>query len=241
MNHVIPLMQREWLQHRFAWALMLLLPATIAVLALTFGEVVLDETDVPLEMPIAMALASLAGGVGVTFAVVALSSLILMAGLARRDHGDRSVEFWMSLPTSHPASFAVPLLVHLLLLPAVALAVGLVAGLLVSVPVITRTVGFGAWLALPWGDVLTAALAVTGRVLAGLPLALLWLSPMMMAVVLLGAWVGRWAIVLLGRPGRRCCWRACPEAPGARSQPRRPSSTLRFTVPRSAGPPTCSA
>ena len=63
MNHVIPLMQREWLQHRFACALMLLLPATIAVLALTFGEVVLDATDVRLEMPVARARASLAGGV----------------------------------------------------------------------------------------------------------------------------------------------------------------------------------
>lgn len=198
MKHVIPLMQREWLQHRFAWSLMLLLPVAIALLATSVGQIMIDEPDLPAELPIGLALGSLAGGVGVTFTVVALSSLILMSGLARRDHGDRSVEFWMSLPTSHSASLAVPLLVHLLLLPAVALGVGLVAGVLVSLPVLARTVGFDAWLALPWPQLMAAALAIVGRILAGLPLALLWLSPLVLALVLLGAWVGRWGFVILG-------------------------------------------
>jgi len=197
MTHLIPLMQREWLQHRFAWSLMLLLPPALALLPLTFGEVRIDDVELHSGLPIVLALGSLAAGIGVTFGVVLVSSLILMAGLARRDHGDRSHEFWLSLPTGHAESLAVPLLMHLLVLPAVALLVGLLSGIVVSLPVVTRGAGWAQWLALPWPALLGAALAFAGRLLAGLPLALLWLSPLILLLVLLGAWVGRWGVVIL--------------------------------------------
>lgn len=197
MTYLMPLMQREWLQHRFAWALMMLLPLALALLPLTFGEVRIDDVELTAQLPVALALGSLAGGVGVTFIVVMLSSLILMTGLARRDHGDRSNEFWLSLPIGHAQSLAVPLLIHLFVLPALALIVGLVAGVVVSLVVITRGFGFEAWLALPWAELLTADLALVMRMLVGLPLALLWLSPLILLLVLLGAWVGRWGVVIL--------------------------------------------
>jgi hypothetical protein len=57
------------------------------------------------------------------FVILWVSSLIIVSGLARRDHGDRSNEFfWMSLPVGHGTSLAVPLAVHLLLVPAAVLA-----------------------------------------------------------------------------------------------------------------------
>jgi hypothetical protein len=59
-------------------------------------------------------------------------------------------------------------------------------------------VGLGAWFALPWGAILAGTLAAAARLLAGLPLAVLWLSPLILAVVLATAWFRRWAWVVLG-------------------------------------------
>jgi ABC-2 type transport system permease protein len=121
----------------------------------------------------------------------------LVQSLARRDHADRSVEFWLSLPTSHTASLAAPLVTHLLLVPAAALVLGLAGGTLASAVLVTRFEGFGAWLALPWGALLAAALSLVLRVIAGLPLALLWASPIVLAVVLANAYLKRWGLPAL--------------------------------------------
>jgi ABC-2 type transport system permease protein len=43
-----------------------------------------------------------------------------------------------------------------------------------------------------------ATLAFMARLLAGLPLALLWLSPLILLVVLTTAWFKRWAWVIIG-------------------------------------------
>lgn len=198
MNRILPLMRREWLQHRMAWSLMLLLPLALAVLMVSFGKVQTDPEERELidNAPAVLVFAAMAAGTVITLAVVVVSSMILMAGLARRDHGDRSNEFWLSLPVGHGEALGVPLLVHLLLLPAVAIGVGLMSGLLVSIPLVARTVGFGEWLAQPWGVMLPAVFTLALRMLAGLPLALLWLSPIVLGVVLLGAWFGRWGIVI---------------------------------------------
>ncbi|MBK6471996.1 MAG: hypothetical protein IPF94_15135 [Betaproteobacteria bacterium] len=201
MNKLLPLMQREWLQHRFGWMLMVVVPFAIALLLLSFGQLAIgpDTADrVGNSLPPLLAMASIAGSGAVIFLIAGVTSLIIVAGVARRDHGDRSIEFWLSLPTTHSASLAAPLLVHLLLVPAVALLVGLTGGLLVSLVLVTRVVGIGAWIALPWGDLLPAVLAIAARLLAGLPLAMLWLSPLILLVVLLSAWFRRWAWVILG-------------------------------------------
>lgn len=201
MNKFLALMQREWLQHRFGWALMVAVPLGIALLLLSFGELAIgtDTVDrVGDSLPPLLAMASIAGSGAVIFLVAGISSLIIVAGIARRDHGDRSVEFWLSLPTTHSASLAAPLLVHLLLVPALALLLGLAGGMLVSMVLVTRVVGVGAWFTLPWGDLLPAILAIAARLLAGLPLAILWLSPLILLVVLMSAWFRRWAWVILG-------------------------------------------
>ncbi len=200
MNAFPALIQREWLQHRFGWTLLAGVPLGLALLGLSFGQIELDfdtaERAGP-DFPTMLAMIALGAGTIVTFVILAATSLILLTGLARRDHGDRSVEFWLSLPTSHTASLAAPLLTHLLLVPAAALVVGLAGGWLASVLLVTRLVGFSAWLALPWADLVPAALALVLRGLVGLPLAVLWAAPLLLAVVLANAYLKRWGLPVL--------------------------------------------
>ncbi|MBA4176404.1 MAG: hypothetical protein C0505_07570 [Leptothrix sp. (in: Bacteria)] len=201
MNKMLPLMQREWLQHRFGWMLMVVVPLAIALLLLSFGQLAIgpDTAEkVGDRLPPLLAIAAIAGSGAAIFLIAGVSSLIIIAGVARRDHGDRSIEFWLSLPTTHSASLAAPLIVHLLLVPALALLAGLAGGLLVSLVLVTRVVGVGAWFTLPWGDLLPAVLAIAARLMAGLPLAVLWLSPLILLVVLVSAWFRRWAWVIIG-------------------------------------------
>ncbi|GAB4041550.1 MAG: hypothetical protein Fur0014_12870 [Rubrivivax sp.] len=189
-------MRREWLQHRLGWALMAGLPTALAVLGFGVGELHFDESGPPGHLPSLIALASLGGAIGLHLAIFVITGLIIVTGLARRDHGDRSIEFWLSLPTGHAESLAVPLGVHLLVAPLAGLLVGLASGLVVSLVLVLRVAGFGEWLALPWGLLLGGALTVAARLTLGLVLALLWVAPLMLAVVLLTAWFRRWGLVI---------------------------------------------
>ena len=200
MKRLFPLMQREWLQHRLGWALMLGLPLALGLLAIGFGQIQIDgpgPDSLGRELPMALALGGVAGTMALLLTVVGISSLIIVSGLPRRDHGDRSIEFWLSLPLGHGESLAAPLLVHLVLAPACALLVGLAGGQLVSLLLVSRVAGLGAWLGLPWATLLPATLALALRVLAGLPLAVLWLSPLILLVMLMTAWFKRWGWVIL--------------------------------------------
>ncbi len=194
------LMQREWLQHRFGWALLAGVPVAIILPLLTLGQVNFGEdttAHMAGSMPLFITAASLAATVMVLVGILWSASLIQMSGLARRDHGDRSNEFWLSLPTGDAPSLAAPLLVHLVLVPLAAVAAGLVAGLLVSLVLVTRVTGLASWFTLPWGTLLTAALAGAARLAVGIPLAMLWLLPLIMLTVLAGAWFKRWAVPVL--------------------------------------------
>lgn len=195
MNRFQTLLLREWLQHKFAWSLMVLIPVTLALLLTGVGQVQLDETP-PIELPMLLTLATIAGTSVMLGLIAAIAALITITGLARRDHADRSHEFWLSMPIDHGSAYAAPLLVHLLIVPVVAMAIGWFAGLGLSMVLTSRIAGFGAWLALPWGTLIVGTLSVIGRIAAGLPLALLWLSPLILVVVLLCAWFRRWGLVI---------------------------------------------
>ena len=197
MKQLAPLVQREWLQHRFGWSLLLLAPTALALLLSSFGELQFDAEDLNERLPTSMALATLAGTTTLYFVIMWLTSLIIVTGLARRDHGDRSIEFWLSLPTGHARSLAVPLGVHLLVAPAAALLVGLGSGILLSVVLVTRVSSFSTWLALPWAGLLIAGLAIVARIAVGLVLATLWLAPLIALTVLMTAWFRRWGLVIL--------------------------------------------
>jgi hypothetical protein len=203
MNTFLTLMRREWLQHRFGWSLLVAVPFVLALLLLAFGQLQVEADAIGTvgpALPAMLAAISLIGSVGVTLTIAVLTSAFLVSGIARRDHADRSVEFWLSLPTGHASSLAAPLLMHLLVVPAAAIVVGFAAGLLISLAVVTRMVGFGDWFALPWGAVLPATLAIAARMLAGLPLALAWAAPLVLVVVLANAWLRRWGlpVVVIG-------------------------------------------
>lgn len=200
MKSFLTLLHREWLQHRFGWTVLALAPLGLAVLLLSFGQIQIED-DAARRMgeafPAMLAMASIAGSTALTFAVLWVTSMIMVGGLAHRDHNDCSVEFWLSLPTGHAPSLAAPLLMLLLVVPAAALVIGVLGGYVVSLVVVTRLAGFGAWLSLPWLDIMVGSFAGLLRVLAGLPLATLWLLPLTMALVLFGAWFKRWGLPIL--------------------------------------------
>jgi ABC-2 type transport system permease protein len=118
-------------------------------------------------------------------------------GLARRDHADRSVEFWLSLPIAHSRSLLLPMAVHLVLVPLAALVVGLFTGPLLAGVLLARTHTVADWWALPWLDVAQGALVVLARAVAGWPLMVLWLAPLVVLAMLAFAWLRRWGLVVL--------------------------------------------
>ncbi|CAD5366132.1 conserved membrane hypothetical protein [Rubrivivax sp. A210] len=192
------LMRREWLQHRTGWTLLTLVPLALALVLVAFGEVQFDDDDGLTELPLPLvAMAGIAGGTTLVFLTLLTTSAVILSGLPRRDHNDRSIEFWLSLPVGHAHSLAVPLLVHMLLVPAAALAAGALGGLALSLALVARVAGFADWFTLPWGDLLAASLALGMRLLAGVPLAALWLLPLMLLVMLATALFKRWGLVIL--------------------------------------------
>ena len=78
-----------------------------------------------------------------------------------------------------------------------AVLIGIVGGALLSAAVVGRLAGLDAWLALPWAAIAFAALAATGRLALGITLATFWLLPLILAAVLLQAWLRRWGLVVL--------------------------------------------
>lgn len=200
MRNLIPLMQREWFQHRQAWALLLLVPVALALLLLSVGQIQLDEdmsAMPPQQLSALLAVLTAVISVGVILLVMGGTSLFNAISSPRRDHGDRSFEFWLSLPSGHAESLLAPMLVHLLIVPALAVCAGLLAAVPVSMVVVGRVAGFGHWWALPWDSALPALLAVSLRLLAGLPLAVLWLLPLVLAAMLANAFFRRWGLPVL--------------------------------------------
>jgi hypothetical protein len=200
MNPIYPLMQREWLQHRFAWALLALVPLALALVLVSFGQIEFDDGEadrIGTALPAVMTLVAVAVCTVSAFVVFWVTSVIIATGLARRDHADRSIEFWLSLPVGHVPSLAVPMLVHLVLVPAAALALGLLAGHGLAMVLVARFAGLSAWFGLPWADLFAATLALGLRLLAGLPLATLWLAPLIGLALLAKALAGRWGLPVL--------------------------------------------
>jgi len=200
MNNLLPLMRREWLQHRFAWALLLLVPLALAVLPLTFGDVQLDNevgARTGPELALMVATISIVATTTILFLILWISSVFVAVGTPLRDHADRSIEFWLSLPTGHTVSLVAPMLVHLLLVPAVALAAGWAAGVLVSMLTVTRFESLSGWLSLPWAQLLGATAAAVARLIAGVPLATLWLLPLLLLAMVSNALFKRWGLPVL--------------------------------------------
>lgn len=203
MNPFKTLLLREWMQHHRGWLMLMLAPMLIALLVLAFGQIQIDgmELDGKLagHQPGALLLSMMASAasLGVALAVTGIVAAFQVPGLARRDQQDRSIEFWLSLPVGHAQSLGATLLMHLLLLPWLALGIALVGGQLLAALLVIKTQGLTAWWTMPFGSLLPAILAITLRLVLGTALALLWLAPMILAFMAASAWLKRWGTPVL--------------------------------------------
>jgi len=203
MNRFFTLMQREWLQHRIGWLVLMVLPSLVMLgLSLLDGKALHVQVDgdgtrlPPLsQLPIPLqTLGWLAATAVLAFVLAMLSVLTQLASLARRDIQDRSIEFWRSLPVSDAQAVGAPVLMHFIVLPAMVLLAGSLGALVVGAVAISLQHGFGAWLMQPWWVVMPAALLLVLRMLLGLVLAMAWLSPLLMLTMAASAWLKRWAV-----------------------------------------------
>ena len=197
------LMLREWMQHRSGWLVLMGLPAAAMLLLSLFDghgvqlTVNGDDRSVGSINDLPAALQTIGWSVAtmaVTFVLAALAVLAQLPGLARRDVQDRSIEFWRSLPTSHVQSVGALVLMHLLVLPGLALMAAFVVGQVVALVSIVSQQGAMAWLKQPWWSLLPALLLVAARALFGLLLAVAWLSPVLLLTMAASAWLKRWAV-----------------------------------------------
>jgi ABC-2 type transport system permease protein len=195
----LPLMQREWLQYRFGWALLALIPLGLALLTVGFGQFEFDDglAAKPQALPLLLSVIPAVISPVVMLWVALMTGVIIVVGMMRRDHADRSNEFWLSLPVPHAAAIGVPTLVHLVLVPAAAMLLGWILGQLMAVLLVVRVVGASALAEVPWSATLAATSTLAMRFLAGLPLAVLWALPVVLLIALLGAWFKRWGWVVL--------------------------------------------
>jgi ABC-2 type transport system permease protein len=121
----------------------------------------------------------------------------MATNLARRDVQDRSIEFWLSLPSTHTEHLGAQYLMHALVFPVAALLFGMAAGLLIAPLVLFKWMGMAAVTGAEWGAVLTWIGAMLLPALVALVLASLWLSPVVLGLMALSAWVKRLALPVL--------------------------------------------
>lgn len=188
------LMLREWMQHGRGWIILMTILPAVFLVALPFGSV-----DLPEAMSSKVPLAVVALCVWVTMLTVAtlswLATAFQLPGLARRDQQDRSIEFWLSLPSSHSESIGATVLVHAVLVPMAALVVGAAIGLVLVMPAMMLKVGgLAALMNVPWAQVLWLTLLVLLRLLPGVLLAALWVAPLMLTLMAASAWLKRWGV-----------------------------------------------
>jgi ABC-2 type transport system permease protein len=198
------LVQREWMQHRLGWWLVMAVPLILVLLGAIYSDVNItldsDEDTTVIRTPSAVLLAmgSLGGLALCNLALSWFSSLVQAPGLARRDLQDRSIEFWLSLPVGHAPSIGATLMTHLLLAPWLALLVGAAGGLAVSLVVVAKAWGVAAWFTLPWGALLAGLAATLLRLALGVVLATLWVAPLLLVAMAASAWLKRWGLPLVG-------------------------------------------
>lgn len=190
------LVLREWLQNRWTWLIAVCALPLITLLTMPFGTVDIGSRDH--ELP-ATQLVLLAWALtGLVCAIMAwLTTLFSAAGLARRDSQDRSIEFWLSLPSTHGEHFAAQYLSHAFLFPVGALVAGLLLGLPLALVVVLKVLGASGMAAVQW-------MSVAAGLAAGLPAALLallaaavWLAPMLLLIMAASAWLKRLGIPAL--------------------------------------------
>lgn len=192
MHRFKTLLLREWMQHQRGWLVLMLLPPVLLGLLVPFGTIQIGPMPPTGLMIMALLLVPL-----VVLGIAAAAALIQAPGLARRDQQDRSIEFWLSLPTGHSASVGAPILMHALLVPWLALAVGTVLSLPIGLAVVAKVFGATALSGLPWESLLVAFGTLFLRAVLGVLLACAWLMPLLLMTMAASAWLKRWGVPLI--------------------------------------------
>jgi len=187
------LLLREWMQHRFGWLLLGGIPLAIMVPLMIFGQIQMDHLPPPL-------LVALMFAAGYTFFLMVLiggSAAFQAPGLARRDRQDRSIEFWLSLPTSHSASVGATVVMNLWLLPLMAFGMAAAGGVVSALIAVVRVHGLDGLTQMPWGTLMAVWLTGVARLSLGMVLGTLWLAPFAFGAMAASAWLKRWGVAVL--------------------------------------------
>lgn len=195
-THLPTLLLREWMQHKRGWLIAAFAPPLLFLAMLPFGQV----QGLPMEKAELLGLVILLVSTVAVYAICLLVALFQLPGLARRDAQDRSIEFWLSLPGRPSESVAATVLAHAWLAPLGGAVVGALFGLPIAMSVMASKAGFAAVGGVNWGEILTAAMPLLLRALAGTPLMLLWLTPLIFVLMAASAWLKRLGtpLVLVG-------------------------------------------
>jgi hypothetical protein len=188
------LLLREWIQHHRGWLILTLAPPLVALILLLLPFSTVDVGPMPalgVFVFATVAVTTVVLGIAVT------SVLLQTPGLARRDRQDRSIEFWLSLPTGHGASIGATLLMHLLFVPLLALAIGALLSQPIGLTVLARAFGATSWFQLPWRTLVAADMAALLRAVLGVVLACFWILPLVMLTMAASAWLKRWGVPVL--------------------------------------------
>lgn len=186
------LMLREWLQNRWTWLIAIAALPVLTLVSLPFGQMELDAKQIPGE---AIGLLPLAATPLVCVLIAWVTTLFMSAGVARRDWQDRSIEFWMSLPSTHAEHIGAQYLMHGFVFPLLALVLGLGLGLLL-LPVVMFKFS-GHYSAIPWAEVISV-LSVPGLLaVPALFLGALWMAPIVLGIMAASVWLKRLALPIL--------------------------------------------
>lgn len=189
------LLRREWMQHHRGWVWLALVPLALALVLVPFSNIDFEGAPVPEPQMLGYLVITIAT-YGV-MALVAATVLFQAAGMARRDQQDRSIEFWLSLPTSHVQNVLATLLMHLLLMPLMALLLAFVGAQLLALALVAKLAGVGALAQLAdpsWFGYTGAALL---RQVIGVGVAALWMAPVVLAAMAAASWLKGWGVPVL--------------------------------------------
>jgi len=187
------LMLREWLQNRWTWLIATGSLPALVLLVLPFGQV-----QFPDELPahhVALTVVCFSAAAAALIAWV--TTLFTASGLARRDVQDRSIEFWLSLPSTHSEHVGAQYLMHAWVFPIGALLLGLVAGNVLTPLMLVKWQGFAVLASIDWASVVRIVLVFVGIALVAMTALALWLSPVLLTIMAASAWVKRLALPLL--------------------------------------------
>ncbi|RQP26001.1 hypothetical protein [Piscinibacter terrae] len=198
MNTFKTLLLREWMQHHKGWLAVMIAPIVLILGVYVFSKLAKVEVgQTPMNVPSVLMVGSVLAVTFMVFAITWTVTVMQAPGMARRDHQDRSVEFWASLPVSHTASVAAMVLMQLLLIPLLGLLVGYVGSLLVGVVGVAVTSGLSGFGEVPWSGILSGSLATLAYMVLGITLSMLWLSPIVLVAMAASAWLKRWGVPAL--------------------------------------------